>query len=461
MSMLKKVSRGTSRMKQKALERMGKAEGTIDLQMQQHKDRFEETYESIQKLSKDSNDLMIVMKRLSVAQAVVAADIHELFQTQDTFYNTALKLQDSTRFVDDARQLFDDTLHEDMLEPISIYLGQYKEMKHRIDTYDTRRVDQDRYAAEVRKAQEKGKYAELPHKEEKLRAAKANYSALHEELMVDLPAMEKDKIAFIPLVVATYVTAYCEYFRSAAKSMAESRAMIDSLDTQAVHGAFSFASLHSLSPPLFRSFFSVLFFCSPLWPQLSLPVGFLPSVDCFFICPPFHVLPAPHRPLSSAGGLLTRSVFSRFSGLLWIWPYRCRGPPTPQPRGFVPLYLIGYPHTITPLDESSVKNFQIVGGGEVTAGDSSGEEEDAPKKKEAKSKPAPAPKAAPKPKAPPSRGPKGPTATANFDFEAQEDNELPFKKGDTLTILSQDGDWWDAELNGAKGMIPANYVQMN
>lgn len=352
------MSKGVARTKQKAMEKMGKAEGTIDLQMNQHKEAFGVTYEAMKKLSKDANDLMVIMKNLSVAQAQCAQDIHDLFQTQDQFYNTALKLQDSTRFVDNAREQFDTTLHEDMLEPISLYLGQYKEMKHRLEAYQTRRVDKDRYARDVRKAQEKGKYAELPHAEEKLRLAKQNYTALHDELMQDLPTMQKDKLEFIPLVVSTYVNAYTEYFRSAAKAMAETRAMTDSIDGNRVHG---------------------------------------------------------------------------------------------------------YAHCITPLDESAVKN---MAGMEPGAHDSA-EPEAAPAPKASKAPAAAAPvaaAAAPPPKptpAPPKPTPSGPTATANFDFEAQEDNELPFKKGDVLSILTQDGDWWDAELNGAKGMVPANYLTLN
>ncbi|KAL1838661.1 hypothetical protein VTJ49DRAFT_2440 [Mycothermus thermophilus] len=56
----------------------------------------------------------------------------------------------------------------------------------------------------------------------------------------------------------------------------------------------------------------------------------------------------------------------------------------------------------------------------------------------------------------------GPTATALFDYEAAEDNELSFPEGATITDLEfPDEDWWFGHLNGASGLFPANYVQLN
>lgn len=47
-----------------------------------------------------------------------------------------------------------------------------------------------------------------------------------------------------------------------------------------------------------------------------------------------------------------------------------------------------------------------------------------------------------------------------FDFHAQESGELGFITGDILTIHTQNGEWWEAELNGKKGLIPSNYVEV-
>eukprot|EP00795_Rhopilema_esculentum_P009318 gene9318-17017_t len=53
-------------------------------------------------------------------------------------------------------------------------------------------------------------------------------------------------------------------------------------------------------------------------------------------------------------------------------------------------------------------------------------------------------------------------ALAQHDFNTTESDELPFKKGDTLKILSKDQDknWFKAENNGREGFIPKNYVEI-
>jgi len=51
-------------------------------------------------------------------------------------------------------------------------------------------------------------------------------------------------------------------------------------------------------------------------------------------------------------------------------------------------------------------------------------------------------------------------AKALFDYEAATPDELTFKAGDIMRIEVKDsGGWWQAELNGKKGWIPANYVE--
>lgn len=51
---------------------------------------------------------------------------------------------------------------------------------------------------------------------------------------------------------------------------------------------------------------------------------------------------------------------------------------------------------------------------------------------------------------------------AQFDYDAQEDNELNFKEGDCLHLLSridENEEWWLMKNSqGIFGLIPANYV---
>ncbi|KIW07453.1 uncharacterized protein PV09_01425 [Verruconis gallopava] len=56
----------------------------------------------------------------------------------------------------------------------------------------------------------------------------------------------------------------------------------------------------------------------------------------------------------------------------------------------------------------------------------------------------------------------GRTATAQYDYEAAEDNELSFPDGAKITNVEfPDEDWWFGEYGGKSGLFPANYVQLD
>ena len=66
------------------------------------------------------------------------------------------------------------------------------------------------------------------------------------------------------------------------------------------------------------------------------------------------------------------------------------------------------------------------------------------------------PAAAPAPAAPPKE-----RCEALYDYDQQQPDELTFKVGNVMNIVSKDagGSWWECELNGKKGWIPSNYVK--
>ncbi|OQR72131.1 hypothetical protein BIW11_03832, partial [Tropilaelaps mercedesae] len=50
-----------------------------------------------------------------------------------------------------------------------------------------------------------------------------------------------------------------------------------------------------------------------------------------------------------------------------------------------------------------------------------------------------------------------------YSYEAQNDDELTIKEGDTIAILTkevEDRGWWKGELNGRVGVFPDNFVQL-
>uniref|UniRef100_A0A8C6UU42 Osteoclast-stimulating factor 1 n=1 Tax=Neogobius melanostomus TaxID=47308 RepID=A0A8C6UU42_9GOBI len=51
-------------------------------------------------------------------------------------------------------------------------------------------------------------------------------------------------------------------------------------------------------------------------------------------------------------------------------------------------------------------------------------------------------------------------AVVEFDYEAQQDDELSLSVGDIIVnIRRDDGGWWEGELNGRRGLFPDNFVR--
>ncbi|CAI4060906.1 hypothetical protein N7582_001748 [Saccharomyces uvarum] len=65
--------------------------------------------------------------------------------------------------------------------------------------------------------------------------------------------------------------------------------------------------------------------------------------------------------------------------------------------------------------------------------------------------------------APTSPSTSSPKAVALFSFAGEESGDLPFRKGDVVTILKKSdsqNDWWTGRVNGREGIFPANYVEL-
>lgn len=72
------------------------------------------------------------------------------------------------------------------------------------------------------------------------------------------------------------------------------------------------------------------------------------------------------------------------------------------------------------------------------------------------SRPVPVPEPEPEPAAA-----QGPSAVAQYDYEAAEGNEISFPDGAIIEdIAFPDDDWWEGTYNGKRGLFPANYVEL-
>lgn len=53
-------------------------------------------------------------------------------------------------------------------------------------------------------------------------------------------------------------------------------------------------------------------------------------------------------------------------------------------------------------------------------------------------------------------------AVVEFDYEAQQDDELSLTVGDIIVNIRQDdGGWWEGELGGRRGLFPDNFVRVS
>jgi len=356
----------TFRATQKAMVKLGKAEETVDIQFNQENERFQQHYKAVKKLKKDTRALVKILQDLAVQQAIIADDLHGLYDTKASNYNATLKNQDISKSVDQARIAFDENMKKDFLEPISKYLGQFKEATIRINERNTRLVDMDRYGRDVRSLQEKAiNQAKVSAAQQKFEAATSNYHSLNDELLKDLPRLYDDRIPFFDPLLATYSLSLSEYYKSAARSTSEIHSPVSHIDRESVHNHQRVLTPTESSAFTFKS------------------------------------------TIGTGSSNRTSAVYS--SGFQEHDPYASEystasAPPSePQPTAVMP------PHR-SALPTPPVKKL--------------------------------------------------PQAKALFDFNPAEANELGFRLGDVLTIHSMKGDWWEGELNGRKGLLPSNYVQL-
>jgi len=154
-NLLAKSKTEFARLKQQALVKLGKAESSVDIPHAQEIQRFTQTYELLKKIDRDTTRMLELVKELAVIQNTLADDIYELYDSSSEMYNGALKNQDVSKQFDQARTQLETQIKSEFQEPLSKYIGQFKELKDRLREEEIRKIDMDRYGRELKSYQEK------------------------------------------------------------------------------------------------------------------------------------------------------------------------------------------------------------------------------------------------------------------------------------------------------------------
>ena len=93
-------------------------------------------------------------------------------------------------------------LQDNLADPLSRFMHQYKSLQSRQHVLNQRRVDKDRFLRQKLKLQEKDKHGNLPNVEAQYEQASEGYARLNAELHEDYVALHGDRYLFFEPLLA-------------------------------------------------------------------------------------------------------------------------------------------------------------------------------------------------------------------------------------------------------------------
>ena len=432
------VKKTVNRAKHEVLVKFGKTEETVDIQFNQEKERFSGHRKHMKKLNKDMQKALDLYRQLAVSLSTLSEDIVALYDSNCQLFSAAVQLQYSIQELDNARIAYEEQIRDDWQGPMSEYLGYFSEIKTRIGERERRRVDMDRYRAEVKDRTEKGGKdpAKLAAAKEKLHNMTEAYQYLNGELLKDIPLLVNDRTVFFDPLLATTADSLIVYYQRCAKTMTECTPYIASVDRSACHRH----------------------------PMVITDKEF--SATYRQIILPDHAPPEAQAAQGQAGQAGQAQPRQQGYGAP---PQQGYGAPPAQPGYGAPPAQPGYGappaqpgYGAPPAQPGYGAPPAQPGYGAPPAQPGYGAP---PAQPGYGAPPAQAgfgapPVARPQPSRPTPTTPTGIRARALYPFAGQDQTELSFNANDTLIIHKKEGDWWEAELNGKRGLIPGNYVQL-
>jgi len=394
----------TNRTTQKMKEKVGKAEETVDVGFNQEKDRFELYYKQLKKMSKDLGDYTKSLRSISDAHSAMGTSVATFYDSGSALYEVNQRYLLTVGDIDKARQALDETLRVDIVAPVDAYLGQYRTIDNRIKERERRRLEMDRFRAKVRKF-----LAHPPDKPEKLTQAEANYNMwkaayeeLNAELTKDIQRLLADRNTFFDPCFSTIIQASARYYQEVAAIATALVPMVQHIDPKQAHH-HCVVILSDDDTAALKTYESE---------KKSSGTSRVDHTPSYQQPPSYASQQAYGQPPHSGYGAQP--------------PHSGYGAPPPQQGGYG-----GQPGYGAPPPQQGFAPPQH-GGAPPMPG-----------------RPGPAPPRRP-----------GEQARALYAFNPEAPTELGFQPGQVLNIISKNGDWWEAEFNGRRGLIPANYVQL-
>ncbi|KAF2071933.1 hypothetical protein CYY_006748 [Polysphondylium violaceum] len=471
----KSIKTGFARTKHKILANFGAAETTVDSKIVAEKEKLFALFKLMKRLNKNVDKYEATLKEILIVQNEMSHDLLSLNEKDPATiaYSEALKALEAERIR--IEQILEDYYHD----PFRLYLSQFRDIRSRLEELDLRRLDMDRYFRDYSIKANKGKDAtSLAKTENKHIKTKEAYEELSEELMNDMILLFDDRKELFDPAFALFIKTNAEFFYNASQNYQRASSYVDNInENDVVMHAWvitpveqSAASKNVRSSAVFTSpkeysasSAGSSTTSSPQRNRASTISTTSPTSDRYST-PPQPYDPSPPPPAYSSTTTTTTTTINRYPSPVsrddsYTPPPQPYGQPPPQqynqqasapislnkqsspPLNSQPRAGINNPQ---PVNLNKPRSATMTPGGQSPQGGVSSNV----------GRPLPVPMMK-KPAAP-----QGKKARALYDFEAMESTELSFKTGDTLTLFKQNGDWYDADLNGKKGLVPANYLEM-
>lgn len=391
------LMKGTKRAIQQIKNKTGIGQETVDTQFDAHHERYKTSHALLEKIKLNMSKIVEAHRTLNVAAMEMSKTMSKLVEHSDADWPAFDAHHHALIAIDRQWRDMDAVVVAEAMLPTAKFTGEFLVVQERIDLRNVRRVDMDRYVASLPGKSKKDK-ATYDHALAKTEGAKAAFHRLNDELKLDIPKLCNFLAEFYDYSFDTFVRQQANYLKEAILATRPTRDALARVDPRAAKGHRSVITTAATSSAASGNVKATKM------TDLDLEKSKKSELTN-------KARESSVHPLAAAAAAQT---------------------PTPTPTAAAN----PKPAAATAAPTNPFAAAAAAGGAKRAM---------------------PAPPARGKQPEPPAAAKKV-QARAQWDFAATDSDELSFKKGDVITILEEEDDWWVGELNGKKGTLPRNYV---